>query len=536
MKPIRAAVTAALVTASASKREVSGVLVPFGVRGSTSAGPTEFEPGSLTVHAERRRVKLLVQHDDERPVGYLSDVALSDAQATGTFHVPAGAAGDVALAEAANGLRDAFSVGVEITEYAWHDDGTLIVKAANLREVSLVSIPAYDDARVQDVAASRPTTKGTTMPCSICGQVHAAGAPPCTTPPAPPVQADAAATPPAPAPPAPPAPAAAPEPPAVVAAANAPLAPAPATGAGRGLDLRAAMRVAREVIRTGETARLSAALGDIVPSDDAAAGGIARPQWVGELWEASDFPRPVIDAIQHAPLTGLKVQGYRRAFTNLIDEYAGDKAAIHGAGTFATTPAEAEAQRWAGGNDIDRAFIDLGSEQFLQDWFRAAVDEYRLASEAYVLTEMLAAATAVAGAESVTQALALIGAAAAGHASNLSFVTFSAAAWQTFVNLPASEVPWWLQRQGEVNLGTVSGNAGGISFSVNPALTGNQVLAGDRRSATFYEVDPPIRVQALNIPNGGVDVGVFGYGALLVNDPGSLFKATIVPPAPAPEA
>ncbi|WP_156532966.1 HK97 family phage prohead protease, partial [Cellulosimicrobium sp. I38E] len=195
MDPIRATLAAHLVTASASKREVSGVLVPFGVKGNASIGPIIYEPGSLEVHAERRRVKLLVQHDDERSVGYLTDVAMTDAEATGTFHLPAGPAGDLALTEAANGLRDAFSVGTEITEYTWADDGTLIAKAATLREVSLVSVPAYDDARVLDVAASRPTTtKGTTMPCSICGQVHAAGTPPCTAPPAPPVQADAAAS------------------------------------------------------------------------------------------------------------------------------------------------------------------------------------------------------------------------------------------------------------------------------------------------------------------------------------------------------
>ena len=33
------------------------------------------------------------------------------------------------------------------------------------------------------------------------------------------------------------------------------------------------------------------------------------------------------------------------------------------------------------------------------------------------------------------------------------------------------------------------------------------------------EIDPPIKVQALDIPRGGVDLGVFGYVAAMVTDP-----------------
>lgn len=534
MKPIRASLTAFLVTASASKREVTGVLVPFGVKGNASIGPIVYEPGSLEVHAERRRVKLLVQHDDERPVGYLTDVQISDTEATGTFHLPAGAAGDVALSEAASGLRDAFSIGTEITEYAWADDGTLLAKAATLREVSLVSVPAYDDARVLDVAASRPTTKGTTMHCQLCGHTHAAGAP-CPTTPEPtqaPAQATAAATTPQPAPAPAPAPTAVqPSPSAdIVAAANAPM--APARTAGRGPDLATASRIVRDALVAGNVATVQAALGDIVPGDDAAAAiAPERPQWAGELWRASNVRRPIIDAFgTPRPLTGLKIEGFTREYADLIAEYEGDKAAIHGAGTFTTVPASADAQRWAGGNDIDRAFIDLGSAQFLQDWFVAATDEYKQKSEAYAAAIALAAATVVTPAPAtVTSALAQLGVRAATLGSNLSFITFAADVWAEFVELPADAVPWWLKAQGAINLGTVSGNAGGLSFDVEPSLPAGAILAGDSRAATWYEVNPPVRVQALNIPNGGVDVGVFGYGGMIVNDARALFRANVTP-------
>ncbi|WP_220084522.1 hypothetical protein, partial [Cellulosimicrobium sp. I38E] len=334
----------------------------------------------------------------------------------------------------------------------------------------------------------------------------------------------------------PPAPAA-PEPSpsaAIVAAANAPM--APARTAGRGPDLATASRIVRDALIAGNVATVQAALGDIVPGDDAAAAiAPERPQWAGELWQASNVRRPIIDAFgAPRPLTGLKIEGFTRKYENLIGEYAGDKAAIHGAGTFTTVPATADAQRWAGGNDIDRAFIDLGSAQFLQDWFVAATDEYKQKSEAYAAAIALAAATVVTPAPAtVTSALAQLGVRAATLGSNLSFITFAADVWAEFVELPSDAVPWWLKAQGAINLGTVSGNAGGLSFDVEPSLPAGAILAGDSRAATWYEVNPPVRVQALNIPNGGVDVGVFGYGGMIVNDARALFRANVTP---APEA
>ena len=61
---------------------------------------------------------------------------------------------------------------------------------------------------------------------------------------------------------------------------------------------------------------------------------------------------------------------------------------------------------------------------------------------------------------------------------------------------------------------------------MDPTLAAGDILAGDTRSATFYEEPTPIRVNAIDLPKGGVDLGLFGYHALLVNDPNSLFIIT----------
>jgi HK97 family phage major capsid protein len=62
-------------------------------------------------------------------------------------------AGSDVLVEAADGLRDGISVGANIIKHT-DRDGQIIVTSAELVEVSLVTSPAFDAARVTQVAAS----------------------------------------------------------------------------------------------------------------------------------------------------------------------------------------------------------------------------------------------------------------------------------------------------------------------------------------------------------------------------------------------
>src|SRR5690606_16303258 len=182
-------------------------------------------------------------------------------EASATFHVPPNANGanperDQALADAANGVRDGFSVGVDITAHEFDDDGTLIVNAGHIREVSLCAVPALDDARVTSVAASSPTPtpEGSAMKCKTCNEVHAPGVT-CIAPTVTTVAASTGSTADpvseAPTPPAP-------EAPPSVAASNAP--PVVVRSTQRGMPLAQAMRTAASLIANGEGHRLEAAL------------------------------------------------------------------------------------------------------------------------------------------------------------------------------------------------------------------------------------------------------------------------------------
>lgn len=138
-------------------RTITGTLAPYGEQGHASLGPVVFAAGSLTF---RDHVPLLMGHDHERPVGLLSSRIDDGTKVTGTFRIPNTAGGDQALLEAAEQLRNGLSVGVDIVEHT-REDGTLIVQAAEVYEVSLVTFPAFTSARVERVAASEPAPDAT---------------------------------------------------------------------------------------------------------------------------------------------------------------------------------------------------------------------------------------------------------------------------------------------------------------------------------------------------------------------------------------
>ena len=140
-----------LTAADSRKRTISGTIVTWGERGNTSAGATVFEKGSIDFS---KPVKLLLEHDRTRPIGKMMDITADNNGIEATFKIAGTIAGDDSLLEAAEGLRDGFSVGVMVDDWK-NKDGVMSISAAKLIEVSLVTDPAIDSARVADVAATQ---------------------------------------------------------------------------------------------------------------------------------------------------------------------------------------------------------------------------------------------------------------------------------------------------------------------------------------------------------------------------------------------
>ena len=143
-----------ITSADNESRTITGRVVTWNETGSTSAGLTTFKPESIAT----KNVKLLLEHDRTRPIGKVLSMTATDQGIDATFKIAETTAGNDALVEAATGLRDGFSVGVKVNA---HDfvDGVLVVAKGSLDEVSLVSEPAIDSARVSQVAASETETE-----------------------------------------------------------------------------------------------------------------------------------------------------------------------------------------------------------------------------------------------------------------------------------------------------------------------------------------------------------------------------------------
>jgi len=172
-----------------AKREIFGLAVPYGVTTTKGGRKYQFSKGSLKFGAVGR-VKLLKDHDRKRAVGRAIELQDTPEGLWARFKVGRGADGDEILQLADDGVYDGLSIGLGTDAKFTTRDGVLHAVSAPLAEISILPFPSFDDARVSSVAAAADEGK-LTMPCTICGQTHAEGAPPCAAPPAAPLNLSA---------------------------------------------------------------------------------------------------------------------------------------------------------------------------------------------------------------------------------------------------------------------------------------------------------------------------------------------------------
>ena len=137
---------------SGDRRTISGKIAPYGEVGYTSAGKVVFAEGSISA-PEPSRVKLLMSHDNSKPVGRMQSITSAKDGLYASFKVSASSRGSDAILLAQEQLMDGLSVGVEVTASEPKKD-YLLVTAATLREVSLVESAAFASAAVQKIAAA----------------------------------------------------------------------------------------------------------------------------------------------------------------------------------------------------------------------------------------------------------------------------------------------------------------------------------------------------------------------------------------------
>ena len=147
-------IEAASIECNEDRREISGKIVPLGTGevGNTNLGAYTFEAGSIEI-GDVSKIKLLSQHDMKKPIGRMIAAETRADGIYATFKLSRSTGGNDALVMAQEGLVSGLSIGAEIIASKPSRDGHTVVSAAKLKEVSLVTEPAFKSAQVLEIAA-----------------------------------------------------------------------------------------------------------------------------------------------------------------------------------------------------------------------------------------------------------------------------------------------------------------------------------------------------------------------------------------------
>ena len=493
-------VAASPVVAEAS-RTISGRVLPWGEAGRTSQGSISFPRGSIRVPADITRVKLLAGHSPTGvPVGHATSWEAKDDGLYMTFQFGQTSEADTALMQAADHVIDAFS----IEAYGIEKQGMTVTNSF-LSAVALVPIPAYAGARVDAVHAAESDEYVTAEGDAAEGDAAEGDA----------AEGDAAPQ------------NDRPDTDNMSTADTAEkeddmtkntLTPGtlPGDAEAAPAEVHASFNDAIEyftAVANGEpTDGLIAELTDIT---DAGMVGRSAPQWLGELWSGVTYERRIVPLLTQAPLKSRKAIGYRWTKKPGVKEYAGNKAEIPTLPA-SIEPVERDAKRWAGGNDLDRAFWDFGETDFLNAYWRAMAESYAYETDQDAARFLIDEANDVADADHLIHAVAR-GALTIDKDlhSPATFALINPDDYESILALTNLDAPAYLDKVGPL--------ADPAKWVSSPFVPRGEVIVGAKTAVTHFELaGSPLRVEAEHLARGGRDAALFGYTALMVNKPEGL--------------
>ena len=133
-------------------RTISGIAVPYNTDAVVLGGrKVRIMPGALPVDGPNPR--LLAEHDTDRVIGVVTERISTDDGMLFSARIAKTQAGDELLELLQMGAYDSVSVGLAPTDTDF-EGSTLVVKAADWEELSVVYMPAFKDARITDIAAA----------------------------------------------------------------------------------------------------------------------------------------------------------------------------------------------------------------------------------------------------------------------------------------------------------------------------------------------------------------------------------------------
>lgn len=524
--------------ADAGRRIISGVVVPFGKVGNTSAGAVIFERGSIQI-PNTSKIKLLAQHNQTDPIGRAQSFQETADAIYGTFKVSASQKGTDYLVLASEELISGLSVGVDVVASKPGKDGTLYVQKAVLREVSLVESPAFSDAVVTRVAASESEAEETTSEETQPNESEAVVEE--TTPAA---TQEAAA-------------------PAVEASRPTIVATAPIYGGATATPRHGINSMGRYVEH-----KLKAALGDsesalwvaasedrrnITASSDATTGNnpaFSPIQYLSRFVSNTTFGRPTIDAVQRmaAPASGLQVN-----IPSLVTSAGGGSqvAPTVAANTQGDAPSDTQMtsayetitlQRYAGQQLVDLALIERSDPVFMDQLAIQLENAYKAATDAAMIAALTAGGTQASTTAGTTAGLmSFIGTEAPLAYQGSSFFAQNLVSgigwWQNVISandttgrpLFNTTTPW--NSAGDAKPTTIRGSIMGLDYYVDKNVASTLIDESAfiiAPEATMWIESPEAFFSVNVVGSMGVQTSIYGYGAGKVLIPAGVRRFNLV--------
>ena len=508
-------IEASSIECSEERREISGKIVPLGTGeiGHTNLGAYTFAANSIEI-ADPTKIKLLSQHDLKKPIGRMT---ASETRADGiyaTFKLSRSSGGNDALIMAQEGLVTGLSIGAEILSSQPSKDGHTVVSSARLKEVSLVTVPAFASSEILEIAAEEvipveenPQTESETAventPETVAAPVEAAA----------------------------------------VEAARPTVTAMYYTNPRLNLNVTAGEYAKAQLNASRGDADARELMAALQVATVAENTGMVPPTYLKDVIGIIDSSRPFIDSIERAalPASGMKI------FTPKLGTQATVALTAEGAEFSSTdttvTFQEDNVVKFAGAGKLDLELVDRSDPSFLDLYLRELAASYAQKTDAY------AATIAADGADSSTGAT-IYKSIADGIADSYNVMRFTpnrlmVAPSGGYVNIDYANLLGAVDGSGRplfaaavvqnaaglISQGSTQGTVAGLDLVVDPNYTGNtgnaKVAMVYPSAAMRFHESGTLQIRANVVANGQLEIGIYGYVAVVNRYPTAFRKLDI---------
>jgi HK97 family phage prohead protease len=505
-------IEASSIECSEERREISGKIVPMGTGeiGSTNLGQYTFAANSIEI-ADPSKIRLLSQHNLQKPIGKMISAETRPDGIYAVFRLSRSTAGSDALIMAQEGLVTGLSIGAEIIASKPSKDGYTVVSEAKLKEVSLVTVPAFASAEILEIAAEEviPVEENQTTESETAVEE--------TTP-------------------------------AVEATPSVEAASVEAARPTVSASYYTTPRINTNVT-AGEFAKaqILAARGDSDARDLVAAlqvatvaenTGMVPPVYLKDIIGIIDSSRPFIDSIERAalPASGMKVYTPKLGAQAIVDLTA--EGAEYASQDTAVTFQEDNVVKFAGAGILDEELVLRSDPSFLDLYLRELAASYAQKTDAYALGLARDAAVGSSG-SSIYKAIA------DGIADSYNVMRFTpnrlvvhptAAGSISYADLLGAEdgndrplfaaaVPQ--NAGGLITQGSTQGTVAGLSLVVDPNYTGDKFALVYPSAAMRFHESGTLQVRSNIVANGQLEIGISGFVCAVNRYPDAFRKLTV---------